>query len=549
MGKKAKWILAVKKAFGSPSKISEKYNDANVVSVQNASKQSLKGKRKWLFGKSSSSESFSHSTNNSNFSCNSETSALQAEEKSNHALVLAVATAAAAEAAVAAANAAAAVVRLTETGATSFYGDRFREEWAAIKIQTAFRGYLSRRALRALKALVRLQALVRGNAVRRQTRTALQCMQALVRVQTRVRAKRSQILEEARKAELSFREMRQQKSYPSAYGHQGWNANIQPRDKLQATNYNKQEATIKRERALAYSFSHQLWRSGPSEAPIHGDCKSEKPHWGWSWLERWMAARPWESRAVDKDIIAQEPSRSITMGAAKVMEAGVGRSNSTSSKVRTRTEQSGSRSKVPKDYQSPFPAPKTNLAMPQSPATPYSLSASTPTYLRSGSPRGSALTEEDGNGTTGSTPSLRTPTVRFCSRSSFASSIRDDESLSSTCSIPNYMSPTQSARAKFRSHSTPKQRPDVPEKDLLTARKRLSFPLHESPTGSSTQQRPPTPTFSHRTLSDSGSATAYSSKPRPSVAPYSQNTISLKAVPAVLKMHSSAMLIESSGGT
>lgn len=21
------------------------------------------------------------------------------------------------------------------------------------------------------------------------------------------------------------------------------------------------------------------------------------PHWGWSWLERWMAARPWESQS------------------------------------------------------------------------------------------------------------------------------------------------------------------------------------------------------------------------------------------------------------
>lgn len=59
-----------------------------------------------------------------------------------------------------------------------------RLQQASTKVQAAFRGYLARRAFWALKGILRLQAVIRGHLVRRET---LHCMRAIVEFQAIVR--------------------------------------------------------------------------------------------------------------------------------------------------------------------------------------------------------------------------------------------------------------------------------------------------------------------------------------------------------------------------
>ncbi|KAL6977255.1 Protein IQ-DOMAIN 3 [Sarracenia purpurea var. burkii] len=131
MGKKGSWIAAVKKALSPESK-------------EKKDKKAHKSKSRW-FGKQRSLDSSGSPPPETAVSVPlnppiEEVKLTRAENEQNkHAYSVALATAAAAEAAVAAAQAAAEVVRLT---AAVRYSGKSKEEVAATKIQTAFRGYL-----------------------------------------------------------------------------------------------------------------------------------------------------------------------------------------------------------------------------------------------------------------------------------------------------------------------------------------------------------------------------------------------------------------------
>ncbi|WJX14176.1 hypothetical protein P8452_04476 [Trifolium repens] len=241
------------------------------------------------------------------------------DEQNKQAFSLILATAVATGAAVAAAQAAAGTARLKSI--PRCYIGKSDEEIAAIKIQTAYRGYLARRTLRGLRGLARLKALVKGQSVQRQAATTLQCMQTLSRLQSQVSARKIRMSEENQSFQRQLQHKREKemgKLQAAQPIGEEWDYSSQSKEQIQAKLLNRQIAAMRREKALAYASTHQqTWRnsSKPTDATI---MDPNNPHWGWNWLDRWMASRPWEGQT-NKD---QKNHRSAKGAASHTMSVG-----------------------------------------------------------------------------------------------------------------------------------------------------------------------------------------------------------------------------------
>ncbi|KAG9444994.1 hypothetical protein H6P81_016334 [Aristolochia fimbriata] len=321
------------------------------------------------------------------------------EEQSKHAMAVAIATTAAAEAAVAAAKAAAEVVRLTGTPAWQRQSDLRTREVAAIKIQTAFRGFLARKALRALKALVKVQAMVRGRAVRRQARTTFKSLQSLMKIQSQVSSMRLRMQDSNRTFQETGQQHKQMKAVTEAkpeMSEQKWNGSLLMKEQIDALSLNRQEAALKRERAMEYAFGYRERRNAQKSTTqtLDPECEHRQLNSNWSWLEQWVDSQPWRREAPEEEPFIKPDE------------------NNHECQIHV--------SDIPVCLDSKYIDKMEETHLRQSP----------------------------------SQFSLRRKSFHLPKKSL----IRDDESFTSTPAFPSYMASTESAKAKFRSISTPKQR-------------------------------------------------------------------------------------------
>ncbi|XP_010279173.1 PREDICTED: protein IQ-DOMAIN 1 [Nelumbo nucifera] len=178
------------------------------------------------------------------------------------------------------------------------------EDIAATRIQTAFRAYMARKALRRLKGIVRLQSITQGHDVKKQASTTLSYLHSWSRIQAQIKARRLCMVTEGRirQKKLENQLKLEEKLHELEVE---WSGGSDTMEEILARIQQREEAAVKRERAMAYAFSHQ-WRANSNQNQGQFPYGLANANWGWSWMDRWIAARPWESRVPSQSVSSKK---------------------------------------------------------------------------------------------------------------------------------------------------------------------------------------------------------------------------------------------------
>ncbi|TXG66802.1 hypothetical protein EZV62_008077 [Acer yangbiense] len=179
-------------------------------------------------------------------------------------------------------------------------GRAFLEDRAATRIQKAYRVYKARKSLRRIRGTGRFNVLIQEHNVQKQTSGALSCIHSWSNIQAQIRNRRLCMVTEGR---IKQKKLENQLKLETKLHdlEVEWHNGSETMEEILSRIQQREEAAVKRERAMAYAFSHQ-WRANSSQYLGQAYYTICKENWGWSWTERWIAARPWEVRINVKPI-------------------------------------------------------------------------------------------------------------------------------------------------------------------------------------------------------------------------------------------------------
>jgi hypothetical protein len=178
-----------------------------------------------------------------------------------------------------------------------------RQDQAATKAQAAVRGYLARRAFRALKGIIRLQALIRGHLVRRQAVATWRCMQAIIKFQALVRGRK------VRLSEVGIEVLKKRRVGEFMQEHV--QVDIIAVNPLSMSE--KQPVNV---------FLRKLVTSLPTAMPLSLQYDRVEPNSVWSWLELWSSSHSWQPIAQPKKSLNSKPKKKQTNKKATERESG-----------------------------------------------------------------------------------------------------------------------------------------------------------------------------------------------------------------------------------